>query len=78
MTELIERLIGEFDPSGEDAAPLDGRNDTKFTQIVRNLVSHREGTNSMFTKGYAIYHKERESIKITTAGKTFLDQVPDA
>ncbi len=78
MTELIDRLIGEFDPSGEDAAPLDGRNDTRFTQIVRNLVSHRENAKSMFTKGYAIHHQESESIEITAAGRAFLDQVPDA
>jgi len=76
MTQLIEDLTGEFEPSGVDAEILEGRTDSHFSQKVRNLVSHRETGTSMFTKGYAEYHAPSESISLTDAGKAFLDQVP--
>lgn len=38
--ELIIELRSIFNPIGEDAEILSGRNDDKFSQIVRNLVSH--------------------------------------
>jgi predicted HNH restriction endonuclease len=38
--ELIVELRYIFNPIGEDAEILHGRNDDKFSQIVRNLVSH--------------------------------------
>lgn len=38
--ELIEELRTIFHPTGEDVEILHGRNDDKFSQIVRNLVSH--------------------------------------
>lgn len=38
--ELIKELREIFNPIGEDAEILRGRNDDKFSQIVRNLVSH--------------------------------------
>ena len=76
-TKLIETLIDEFAPEGHDAQIIDGRNDTYFSQKVRNLVSHRASSTSMFAKGYATYHEESESIRITDLGRAFLDQVPD-
>ncbi len=45
-SDLIGELTIFFNPSGEDAEILSGRSDTKFSQKVRNLVSHRE-SNSM-------------------------------
>lgn len=75
MTQLIAELTREFEPTGIDAAILDGRNDTYFSQKVRNLVSHRDAGTSMFSKGYAAYDAESESITLTKAGRTFLDQV---
>jgi len=41
-SDLIGELTIFFNPSGEDAEILSGRSDTKFSQKVRNLVSHRE------------------------------------
>ncbi|MBI5840479.1 MAG: HNH endonuclease [Chloroflexi bacterium] len=38
--ELISELRNIFIPTGEDAEILHGRNDDKFSQIVRNLVPH--------------------------------------
>ena len=77
MTELIEVLTEEFEPSGIDAEILDGRNDTYFSQKVRNLISHRNTGTSMFSKGYATYHAPSESITLTDAGWAFLGQVPE-
>jgi hypothetical protein len=76
-TKLIETLEEQFRPEGEDAEILDGRRDSKFSQIVRNLVSHKESGTSMFSKGYAVHVKESESIRITDAGRAYLDQFPE-
>ena len=76
-TDLIQEMEKEFRPEGKDAEIIEGRNDSYFSQKVRNLVSHRNSSTSMFTRGYAIYHRERESIQITDAGRQFLNQVPD-
>jgi hypothetical protein len=76
-TALITEMVDLFQPQGEDAILIEGRVDTKFTQKVRNLISHRAGPNSMFSKGYATYHADTESIRITDQGRHFLSQVPD-
>lgn len=76
-SRLIALLEDYFAPEGRDAELLDGRNDTYFSQKVRNLVSHRDSATSMFTRGYAEYLASAESIRITEAGRRFLDQVPD-
>ena len=39
--ELIHRLELIFEPDGEDIEILDGRSDTRFSQKVRNLKSHK-------------------------------------
>lgn len=75
-TQLIADLTDEFQPEGTDAQLLDGRNDTHFSQKVRNLISHRDATTSMFACGYAAYIAPSESIRITDAGRTFLASVP--
>ena len=73
-SDLIADLEVEFEPDGQDAEILDGRQDTHFSQKVRNLISHRTASTSMFVKGYAEY--TRDGIRITDAGRHFLDQVP--
>lgn len=45
-TRLIrEELVKMFNPQGEDAEILKGRNDSKFTQIIRNLTGSHYSTN---------------------------------
>jgi len=73
-SDLIKELGAELEPEGHDAEILEGRQDTHFSQKVRNLISHRTGASSMFSKGYAIYNQD--GIEITDAGKAFLAQVP--
>lgn len=41
-TDLIKALISALKPQGEDAEILFGRKDTRFSQKVRNLVSHKK------------------------------------
>ncbi|MCT8138448.1 DUF3883 domain-containing protein [Anaerobacillus sp. CMMVII] len=41
-TELKEALMEEMNPSGNDLEINQNRNDTKFEQKVRNMVSHRD------------------------------------
>lgn len=74
-SDLIIALEHEFAPSGEDAEILDGRHDTKFSQKVRNLVSHRTSTTSIFAKGYATYVED--GLHITDAGRAFVNQAPE-
>lgn len=40
-SDLIERLTELLEPDGHDAEILANRQDTHFSQKVRNLVSHR-------------------------------------
>lgn len=75
-SQLIRELEAYFQPDGQDAEILSDRNDTHFSQKVRNLISHRDTNTSMFTRGYASYHAGSESITLTPAGERFLDQVP--
>lgn len=60
--------------SESDEAPLKGRNDTKFDQIVRNLVSH----NTLVNRGYVRYERPRTDqrtaprMRLTPGGRAYL------
>lgn len=72
-SDLIEKLTEIFNPTGEDALQLDGRSDTRFSQVVRNIISHRnDSPNNLIHMGYATYDKDRGGIQITEQGKKFL------
>lgn len=72
-TELIDALAAMFEPAGEDAQILDGRNDTKFSQIVRNMVSHKGSATNIIGAGYAQYING--GLQITGAGRAYLRQI---
>ena len=57
-TELIELLTKMLKPQGIDAQILNNRNDTYFSQKVRNLKSH----NTLAKNGYAVYSNGIHSI----------------
>jgi len=42
---------------------------------VRNLISHKDSSTSMFSRGYAEY--TGDGIRINDAGRAFLAQVPE-
>ena len=72
-SEIIGALEARFRPTGEDAQILDGRSDTKFSQKVRNLVSHRGSPSSLVGRGYAQYDAIRPAgFRITPAGRALL------
>lgn len=68
---LIDALIEVFDPQGEDAETLEGRQDTKFSQIVRNMVSHRTTPGNIIAEGLVIYSPDG-GLEITAAGRSRL------
>jgi predicted HNH restriction endonuclease len=66
-SDLIRLLTNEMQPSGKDAELLAGRNDTHFSQKVRNLVgSHR----NLEGKGLATF--DQGMSKITREGSRYL------
>jgi hypothetical protein len=75
-SELILELEKALRPTGEDAEILRNRADTRFSQIVRNLKSHRQSSTSVFNRGLAV--EERDGLRITPKGRAFLKQLPDS
>lgn len=67
-SNLIAELEVLFKPNGKDADIIDGRNDTYFSQKVRNVVSHRGTGNSPIAKGWITYHTETKGLEITKEG----------
>jgi transcriptional regulator with XRE-family HTH domain len=70
--ELILALEEWFAPHGEDAEILKGRSDTKFSQIVRNIVSHRTVSKNLIGAGWAEYDRVKRGLRITKAGRLHL------
>jgi transcriptional regulator with XRE-family HTH domain len=71
-SDLITALEMHFRPEGEDAEILKDRSDTRFSQIVRNLVSHRKSATNLIGAGYATYDKRRRGLTITGKGRDYL------
>jgi 5-methylcytosine-specific restriction enzyme A len=69
-TELIQKLRDLLHPNGEDLSILKDRSDDKFSQKVRNLVSHK----TLEKLGFATYEKLSNVglLTITTEGVDFL------
>ncbi len=69
-SELITLLSKELEISGRDTEIISGRNDTYFSQKVRNLVSHR----TLVNKNLATYKRiEGDGLhKITSIGEKYL------
>lgn len=74
-SEIIEHLEGIFNISGGDAEILEGRNDTKFSQIVRNMISHRDSDTNFVKKGYVKYDADRNGLQITVTGRKLLQTI---
>jgi hypothetical protein len=71
-SRLILELETLFNPSGEDAEILEGRHDTHFSQIVRNMVSHKTAAGNIIAEGFAIHLGPRRGLEITDAGRLHL------
>lgn len=68
-SDIIAALVGRFRPEGEDNEILAKRSDTKFTQKVRNLKSHK----TLLKAGLAT-HTYR-GFKITPAGRRLVESL---
>lgn len=67
-TDLIRELTLIFKPDGRDAELSANRNDTRFSQKVRNLVSHE----TLMRPGWETYDPARQHHSITAAGRRHL------
>jgi hypothetical protein len=67
--DLIKSLETWFAPQGEDAEILPSRSDTRFSQIVRNVVSHRSSPSNLIATGLVEYDKIRRGLQITDQGR---------
>ncbi|MCJ8324024.1 MAG: hypothetical protein HRU29_14750 [Rhizobiales bacterium] len=70
--QLIEELEALFQPTGHDAKILGGRNDSHFSQIVRNIVSHKKEEGNIIHSGLAEHDIKRHGLLITDAGREHL------
>lgn len=71
-SDLIVELTEVMNPQGEDAEILEGRQDTRFSQIVRNMVSHKDMQGNIIAEGFAVHLGRREGLQITEAGRLHL------
>ena len=60
-----------FSPEGEDAEILQNRSDTKFSQKVRNLKSHK----TLLKGGWAT--EIEEGFRITEKGRSLIESLAD-
>lgn len=71
-SELIAKLQQIMNPSVDDLVILANRNDSRFSQIVRNLKSH----NNFTVLNYATYTPKGSEVSgsftLTNAGKLYL------
>jgi hypothetical protein len=67
-SDIIANLTELFTPSGQDAEILDGRNDTYFSQKVRNMISHRDQPSNFIHRGLA--HYKRHGLLISDRGRS--------
>lgn len=71
-SDLIIHLEDVLKPSGVDLQKLANRQDTRFSQKVRNLVCHRTDPTSFIFNRLALYNDYIHSLKITQKGKNFI------
>jgi DNA-binding XRE family transcriptional regulator len=71
-SDLIRALEAWFNPKGQDAEILSNRSDTRFSQIVRNIVSHKDTPTNLIGRGHAEYDKRQRGLRITPEGRRWL------
>ncbi len=69
-SNLIMELEEYFLPDGHDAAILTGRNDSHFSQKVRNIKSHKTSPTNPIAQG--LVEDIKDGMKITDAGRKYL------
>ena len=69
-TKIKKALVAVFNPTGEDAEIAPSRKDSKFTQIVRNLMGSHYKNNGMDTY---TSKDSRGDFSLTDAGKKMVE-----
>lgn len=74
-SELIKYLEENLKPSGRDKEILKNRKDTRFSQKVRNIVSHKKTKKGILFRGFAKYKKVSRNglFKITSKGLKYIE-----
>ncbi len=77
-SQLIERATEYLEKynllASGDKEILTGRKDTTFSQIVRNIVSHRTLSGNMIYEGLLFYDAGSSSLTITLKGKEHFEE----
>ncbi|MGT2884730.1 hypothetical protein ACVRZS_07335 [Streptococcus ferus] len=77
-TQLIEKATKHLEKQDlltpGDKEILAGRRDTTFSQIVRNIVSHRNTPGNMIYEGLISYDNNNSSLAITLKGKEHFEK----
>jgi hypothetical protein len=71
-SQLILELEILMEPIGDDAKIARGRHDTYFSQIVRNMVSHKAVPGNIIAEGFVTHPGPRRGLEITEAGRLHL------
>lgn len=74
-SDLIDILDRDFDPRGKDGKIINNRNDSYFSQKVRNMICHRHSNTSFIARGFATYEKDLADVgglRITKKGRALL------
>lgn len=65
-SEIISKLEQKFNPSGHDSDIIDGRNDSFFSQKVRNIISHKDTSGNIIFEGWVEHDTVRHGLQLTT------------
>ncbi|HXL64747.1 MAG TPA: hypothetical protein VN938_06795 [Xanthobacteraceae bacterium] len=76
-SNLIMELEAHFKPTGHDAEIVEGRTDSYFSQIVRNMISHKNNPGNIIGEGFAIHTGTRQGLEITQSGRLHLKHHDD-
>ena len=71
-TDLISELIVTLNPIGKDVEIIPGRQDTYFSQKVRNLKSHKKSPGNIIYEEYA--EDVTRGLRITAKGLAYLNR----
>ena len=67
-SDLIKKLENRLTPQGRDDDLITGRNDTFFSQKVRNIISHKDTSTNPIFRGWVEYDQDNNGLRITPEG----------
>lgn len=74
-SQLIALLSGQMNPTGRDVRLGRNRNDTLFSQKVRNIISHRHNGQGLVARGLVVYDAQTETLTITAQGRALAQKL---